>query len=176
MSVEDLKGVGKQTWEKLKSAGITSIEALAVLGSKELSSLTGLEEAKALNLIQQARSHLGIKIETADQILERRLTILRITTGSRNLDEILGGGVETQAITELVGPYGSGKSQLCHQLAVNVQLPLGQGGLAQPDKPKPAALFIDTEGTFRPERVKQMAEAKGLDPSSPTGWSYAYIE
>ncbi|MEM4662153.1 MAG: DNA repair and recombination protein RadA, partial [Desulfurococcaceae archaeon] len=81
-------------------------------------------------------------------------------TGSRALDELLGGGIETKTITEFYGEYGSGKTQLCHQLSVNVQLPYEKGGLSG------RAVYIDTEGTFRWERVEAMARAVGLDPDA----------
>ena len=87
-----------------------------------------------------------------------RQNVLRLTTGSKATDELLGGGLETQAITEFYGEYGSGKSQLCHQLCVNVQLPPERGGLGG------GALYIDTENTFRTERIVQMAQHLGLDP------------
>jgi DNA repair protein RadA len=70
---------------------------------------------------------------------------------------LLGGGVETQAITECFGEFGSGKSQIAMQLAVNVQLPPEKGGLGK------NPLYIDSEHTFRPERVIQMAKKVGLD-------------
>jgi DNA repair protein RadA len=82
----------------------------------------------------------------------------RVTTGSKSLDELLGGGVETRTITEFFGEYGTGKTQLCHQLSVNVQLPEDKGGL------EAKAAYIDTEGTFRWERIEQMARGVGLDP------------
>jgi DNA repair protein RadA len=103
---------------------------------------------------------LEIGYETADQILDRRAKVNRLSTGSKELDTLLGGGVESQAITEAYGRFSSGKSQLAFQLAVNVQLEEGKGGLAG------ACLFIDTESTFRPERIKQIAEERGLDASS----------
>ncbi|MHC1586087.1 MAG: DNA repair and recombination protein RadA [Candidatus Hecatellaceae archaeon] len=172
LSVEDLRGVGYQTRDKLKAAGITSLEALAVLSARELSTMTGIDEKKALELVDQARRLLGLAIQTASQILERRKNILRITTGSKALDGILGGGIETQAVTEFCGAFGSGKSQLCHQLCVNLQLPAEEGGTRRQDQPPPAALFIDTESTFRPERLAQMAEAKGLNPKDVLGHTY----
>lgn len=88
--------------------------------------------------------------------------MLRLATGSKALDELLGGGLETQTITEFYGEYGSGKSQMCHQLCVNVQLPPGQGGL------NGGVLYVDTENTFRTERIVQMAKNLGLDPESVT--------
>ena len=81
-----------------------------------------------------------------------------VSTGVRALDSLLGGGVATGSITEFIGEFGAGKTQVCHQLAVMVQLPRGEGGLGA------RALYIDTEGTFRPERIVQIARHKGLDP------------
>jgi DNA repair protein RadA len=91
-------------------------------------------------------------------MLKKRELVKRIVTGSTALNDLLGGGVETQAITEFYGEFGSGKTQIGHQLAVNVQLPEDKGGLGK------EVIFIDTENTFRPERIIQMAEAHELDP------------
>jgi len=85
---------------------------------------------------------------------------LRCTTGSKALDKLLAGGIETQAMTELVGEYGTGKTQICFTLCVNAQLPVDQGGL------NGNVLYIDAEGTFRPERVYQIAAARGVDPAT----------
>jgi len=117
-----------------------------------------MSEKTAQKIIITARSTLHIGFKTADKIYEQRLKIHRITTNSKNLDTLLGGGVETQTITEVFGEFGTGKTQIAHQLSVNVQLPKDQGGL------NGKALFIDCEGTFRPERIISMATAKGLDP------------
>ena len=89
--------------------------------------------------------------------MERRKHIGRVLTGSSAFDKVIGGGIETQAITEVYGEFGSGKSQLAHQLCVNVQLPPEKGGLGA------KAIYIDTENTFRPERIEQIAKAAGLD-------------
>jgi len=94
----------------------------------------------------------------SDELITKRQNILKLTTGSKKLDALLGGGIETQAITEFYGEYGSGKSQIAHQLCVNVQLPVEEGGLDG------GALYIDTENTFRVERITQMARHMGLDP------------
>nr|5QUL_A Chain A, RadA [Pyrococcus furiosus]5QUL_B Chain B, RadA [Pyrococcus furiosus] len=85
-------------------------------------------------------------------------TIGRISTGSKSLDKLLGGGIETQAITEVFGEFGSGKTQLAHTLAVMVQLPPEEGGL------NGSVMWIDTENTFRPERIREIAQNRGLDP------------
>ncbi|RLI98429.1 MAG: DNA repair and recombination protein RadA [Candidatus Aenigmatarchaeota archaeon] len=153
-----LAGVGEKTAEKLREAGYTDLMAIAASSAGELVAAVGVGEETANKIIASARSNLEMGFERASSVLEKRNTIGKITTGSKTLDELLGGGIETQSITEAHGAFGSGKSQLAHQLAVTVQLPKDKGGMGS------KALFIDSEGTFRPERVKQMAESLGLDP------------
>lgn len=149
--LEDLPGVGPATAEKLREAGFTTIEAVAVASPRELVAAAEVGEATAAKIIAAAREAADIGgFETGDQVLERRKLVGKITTGSRNFDELLGGGMETQAIVELYGEFGSGKTQVAHQLAVNVQLPPELGGL------NGSAIIIDTENTFRPERISQM--------------------
>lgn len=149
--MEDLPGVGPATAEKLREAGFTTIEAVAVASPGELVAAAEVGEATAAKIIAAAREAADIGgFETGDQVLERRKLVGKITTGSRNFDELLGGGMETQAIVELYGEFGSGKTQVAHQLAVNVQLPPELGGL------NGSAIIIDTENTFRPERISQM--------------------
>ena len=94
---------------------------------------------------------------TANQVLQQRGEIIRLTTGASSLDEILGGGLETGSITEIYGEYRCGKTQLCHTLCVTCQLPLNMGG------GEGKALFIDTEGTFRPDRLVAIANRFGLN-------------
>ncbi|HIP25864.1 MAG TPA: DNA repair and recombination protein RadA [Archaeoglobus profundus] len=159
VDLEDLPGVGPAIAEKLREAGFTTLEAIAVASPQELSAVAEIGESKAAQIIAAARKLANMGgFETGDKVLERRKNIGKITTGSKALDSLLGGGIETQAITELFGEFGSGKTQICHQLAVNVQLPKEKGGL------EGSVIVIDTENTFRPERIAQMAEAKGLDP------------
>ncbi len=113
----------------------------------------------AQKIILAAREAVDIGgFETGDVILERRKSVAKLTTGSKALDSLLGGGAETQAITEVFGEFGSGKTQLAHQLAVNVGRAEEDGGLDG------EAVWIDTESTFRPERIVQMSAAHGLDP------------
>lgn len=159
-SVEDLPGVGKDLAEKLREAGFRTVESLAIASVGEVVEAVEIGESLAKKLVDAARNmaEMGIFV-TGDKIMEERAKIGRITTGSEKLDELLGGGIETQAVTEAFGEFGTGKSQLAHQLAVNVQLPLEQKGL------NGKAIFIDAEGTFRPERIKDMAVAAGLDPA-----------
>ena len=155
--VEDLPGVGPATAEKLKAMGFSTIESLAIATIRELVA-TGIGEKQAAKIINEARDSITLTFLRADELLKMRENVARLTTGSKVLDELLGGGLETQTITEFYGEYGSGKSQICHQLCVNVQLPVDRGGL------EASALYIDTENTLRPERIVQMATHLGLDP------------
>ncbi len=158
-TLEDLPGVGAATAEKLRKAGYDALEKIAVSSPHELEEVADIGVDTAKKTIAAAKDALEMAYETADRILERRKAIGRITTGSKALDDLLGGGVETQSITEAFGKFSSGKTQVGFQLAVNVQLPPEKGGLGS------SCLFIDSEATFRPERVKQLAEALKLDSS-----------
>ncbi|AMQ18706.1 DNA repair and recombination protein RadA [Thermococcus peptonophilus] len=158
-TLEDLPGVGPATAEKLREAGYDTIEAIAVASPLELKEIAGISEGAALKIIQAAREAANIgTFMRADEYMKRRTTIGKISTGSKALDKLLGGGIETQAITEVFGEFGSGKTQLAHTLAVMVQKPPEEGGLGG------SVIWIDTENTFRPERIKQIAENRGLDP------------
>jgi len=164
LSVGELEGVGQALERRLREAGICSLLDLAAAIPSEVAEAIGGSEKTACELVLMAQDRLrgcGLlekEFMQASEAYERRKRLLRCTTGSRSLDELLGGGVETQAITELYGEYGSGKTQLCHTLCVTCQLPPEKGGLGG------GALYIDTESTFRPERLYQIAEARGLDP------------
>ncbi|MCL2135576.1 MAG: DNA repair and recombination protein RadA [Candidatus Bathyarchaeota archaeon] len=155
--IEDIPGVGPATAQKLRELGYRTIESLAMAAIRELEP-AGISEKKAQQVIQAARSSVGVSFIRADQLLKQRQNVARLTTGCKSIDELIDGGLETQTITEFYGEYGSGKSQVCHQLCVNVQLPLEQGGL------NGGVLYIDTENTFRLERIVQMATHLGLNP------------
>lgn len=155
--LEDLPGIGPATSQKLQELGFHTVESLAMAAARELEP-AGIGEKKALVIIRAARSSISVSFVRADELLKVRQNVLRLTSGSKPLNRLLGGGLETQTITEVYGEYGSGKSQLCHQLCVNVQLPPEQGGL------NGASLYIDTENTFRTERIVQMARHLELDP------------
>lgn len=155
--LEDLPGIGPATAQKLHELGFHTVESLGTAAARELQS-AGIGEKKALEVIRIARSSLTVSFIRADELLKMRQNVLRLTTGSKTMNELIGGGIETQTITEFYGEYGSGKSQMCHQLCVNVQLPTEKGGL------NTGALYIDTENTFRTERIVQMAQHLGLVP------------
>ena len=156
-TLKDLPGVGDATIKKLKDAGIVSIRTLAMYPLQKLMDEAGIGEKTAEKIIKVAQDIEKMGFKSADLIWEKRRALNKLTTGSPNLDELLIGGIEPGAVTELFGEYRTGKTQLTHQLCVNVQLSYEQGGL------EGAALYIDSEGTFRPERIIQMALAKDLD-------------
>ncbi len=158
VTIQDLPGVGPATAEKLKEFGYDSVLSLAVASPAELAEAAGFTEAAARKVIQGARKSMNMGFESGDELLEKRKNILRINTNSKALNTIFGGGVESGAITECYGEFGSGKSSLAHQLAINVQLTKEQGGA------EGMAVWLDSESTFRPERIKQIAEQNGVDP------------
>jgi len=156
--VKDLPGVGPAAAEKLFSAGYKSMESIAVASPMELKEAAGLGDGTAEKAITAARDALEMGYESAKVIAERRKTVGKLTTGSNEVDTMIGGGIETQSITEVYGKFASSKTQWCFETAVTVQLPKEQGGLGG------NCLYIDSENSFRPERVIAIAEAKGLDP------------
>lgn len=119
-----------------------------------------MSEAKVEKIHAECSKYVPTGFVTATQIHEERQEVIHLTTGAKELDKILNGGIETGAITEIFGEFRSGKTQMCHTLAVTCQLPLNQGG------GEGKCLWIDTEGTFRPDRITAAAERFGLDPTA----------
>ena len=156
--VEDLPGVGPSTSEKLKELGFHTVESLATATVRELVP-AGIGEKQAARIIAEARDSISLSFIRADELMKMKANVRRLTTGSKAFDGLIGGGLETQTITEVYGEYGVGKSILCHQLAINVQLPIDKGGLDG------GALYLDTEQTFRPEWIVRMAKTAGLEPT-----------
>ncbi len=157
-SVQDLPGVGPASIEKLAAAGFHDLMSIAVATPGEIVGATEMSEPTAKKIIAIARANLEMEFTSGEEILKKREQLLKITSGSAELDKLMGGGFETSAITEAYGQYGSGKSQIAHALSVRVQLPREKGGAGG------TAVYIDTEGTFRPERVVQIAKGLGMDP------------
>jgi|SRR3989338_45648 len=159
--ISDLPGIGPGTVQKLEDAGIYDLMGVAVMGPKELAEMAGMGEAVARKAIQAARKMMSLGFQDGMEFSEKRKEVLNITTGSKNLDNLLGGkGIETKAMTEVYGAFGSGKSQLGFTLAVRTQLPVDMGGA------NGKSVFVDTEGTFRPERIRQIAAGIGLNPEN----------
>jgi len=166
LDIQDIPGIGPTTAKKLRDAGVLTVMDLAVTSSEELSvEINSSKESAAAFIIAAQQllrdsNLLDKEFVTADVALEKRKSLLRCITGSNALDKLLLGGIETQAITEFYGEFGSGKSQVCHTLCVTASQPVENGGFGS------GSIYIDTEGTFRPERVDQIAVARGLDPTS----------
>jgi len=155
----DLPGIGPGIATKLEAAGVFDLMGLAVMSPSSLADMAGVGEGVARKAIQAARGMMNLGFVDGMEFAKRREDVGFITTGSKNLNNLLGGkGVETKSMTEAYGAFGSGKTQLALTLAVNVQLPKEQGGL------NGKAVYIDTEGTFRPARIRQIAEGIGANP------------
>src|SRR3989344_2789095 len=154
VTIYDLPGVGAATAEKLMAVGYTDLMSIAVASPAELIEATGMGDAVAKKLIAIARSNLEMGFESGDDLLKRREKVQKLKTGSNALDSLLGGGFETGAIVECFGEFGSGKTQIGHTLAVR----------AQTIEPNAVTVYIDTENTFRPERIIQLAKGANLEP------------
>ena len=154
IDILDLPGVGAATAEKLKSFGFTTLMSIAVASPGQLMEVSGLTESAARKTIHFARNAMDMGFESGSDLLARRATVQKINVGSNSFNELMGGGFESGVITECFGEYGSGKTQIAHLLAVNVQKQI----------PNAEAVYIDTENTFRPERIIQLAEGAGLNP------------
>ena len=164
LRLDTLPGVGPVTTKKLSDAGIHNIMDLIVRGPVELSEITGMDKDTSANIVEKARQALvegGLLAKdfvSATEIYKRRQEIGKITTGTECLDLLLDGGLETQGLTEVYGEFGSGKTQFCHTMCVTVQKSKEEGGL------NGTVLYIDTENTFRPERIVSIAKSHGMDP------------
>ncbi|MBW2988943.1 DNA repair and recombination protein RadA [Candidatus Woesearchaeota archaeon] len=153
-TLSDLPGVGPATVEKLKTVGYNDLMAVAVATPGELIEVTGMAQSAAKKVIAAARASLDMGFESGMDILEKRSTTIKISTGSKSFDSLIGGGFESRGITEVFSAYGGGKTQLAHILSVN----------CLKDIPGSYVVFIDTESTFRPERIVQIAKGVGMDP------------
>ncbi len=156
--ITELPGVGAATAEKLIAVGYNDLMSIAVTTPAEIIDSTGMTDALAKKIIAVARSNLEMGFETGEEILKKREKVNKITTGCKSFDTLLGGGFETGCIVECFGEFGSGKTQLSHALAINTQM-------LKNEKNPVTVVYIDTENTFRPERIKQLAEGAGLDPN-----------
>src|SRR6056297_1927328 len=149
--LEDLPGVGPATADKLVENGFESYQSIAVASPGEMSNTADIGESSAADIINAARDAADVGgFETGATVLERRQEIGKLSWQIDEVDDLLGGGIETQSITEVYGEFGSGKSQVTHQMAVNVQLSPEHGGLDG------GCIFVDSEDTFRPERIEDM--------------------
>ena len=159
LTIQDLPGVGAATAEKLEAAGFRDIMSIAVATLGELVEAAGVSEPVARKMINTARDSMKMGFESGIEVMKKRQLVQKISTGSVAFDALMNGGFETGAITECFGEFGSGKTQVGHLLAVNTLK----------EDPEAYAVYIDTENTFRPERIKQMAEGAKHDPENILG-------
>jgi DNA repair protein RadA len=156
MSLEDVKGLGETKIKLLKEAGINTLEKLSITSHVKISNILKCSSKVAKKLIDQAKELTENKIilSTAKEILEeRKKTVQRIPTGSTSLDSIIGGGIETNAITGLTGEFGSGKTQICYSLVCNTKKYLNR-----------KSAWIETEPqTYRSERILEIAKNRGIE-------------
>lgn len=150
-------GITAADVKKLMEGGFATVESVAYATKKMLIAVKGISEAKADKIMQAAAQQVPMGFCSALQLHEQRRDLVYLTCGSTELDKLLGGGIETGSVTELFGEFRTGKTQLCHTLAVTCQLDVTQGGASG------RCLWIDTEGTFRPERIEPIAARFGLD-------------
>lgn len=152
------QGINQNDINKLLDAGFNTVEAVTYSTKKTLVAIKGLSEIKVDKIIEACSKICHLGFEPSNIFLEKRMNLTYLTTGSKELDRLLGGGIESGSITEMFGEFRTGKTQICHTLCVTCQLPKENGGGAG------KALYIDTEGTFRPEKLKNIAERFGLNP------------
>ena len=163
LELDTLDEIGPATKIHLIDAGIDSLKDLIIRGPHDVAEVTGMTMEKSTDLCNKAR----IKLEEveiiertfipATELYNKRKNIERISTGSQCFDELLGGGFEVNAITEIYGEFGSGKTQICHTSAVMVQQKITDGGL------EGGVIYVDTENTFRPERIVSISKARNID-------------
>lgn len=163
-SLELLRDISDDIINLLKESGFLSIKDLVIEGPYEISARVGIGIDDSILVYNQSISfleELGImekRFIPATTLYHKRKKIGRVSTGSKNFDKLLGGGIETNAITEVYGEFGTGKTQLCHTACIMVQQDYSEGGL------NGGALYIDTENTFRPERIEVIARSRNLKP------------
>lgn len=152
-------GLSATDVKKLREAGKVTVGSILMSSKKELCAIKGLSEAKVEKIYEAANKAQSGGWVTGTEVAQKRSQVFRVATGSTALNDILGGGIESGSITEISGEFRCGKTQLCHQLCVMAQLPKEQfsGGNGK-------VAYLDTEGTFRPDRVKDIAVRYGLDP------------
>jgi DNA repair protein RAD51 len=153
------QGISAGDIKKLQEGGFNTVESIAFTTKKILTNVKGISEAKAEKIMAASMLLVPMGFTSANEYDQIRKEMVFLTTGSSELDKLLGGGVETGSCTEIFGEFRTGKTQLCHTLAVTCQLPIENGG------GQGKCLWIDTEGTFRTERITPIAERFGLDPN-----------
>ncbi|MCK4845384.1 MAG: DNA repair and recombination protein RadA [Candidatus Heimdallarchaeota archaeon] len=155
LAATSISGIGPAVAEKLMSAGYITILAIAHASPLELVENCEIGEQTAKRIISAARLQVGIGFQSAKEILKEREKLIKISTSSKALDTLLDGGVESNSLTEISGEFRTGKTQICFQLCVMTAMDKKYGGLES------GVIYVDTEGTFRPERIVQMCNRFG---------------
>ncbi|KAI9138068.1 RecA-like protein DMC1 [Paraphysoderma sedebokerense] len=172
LDIDELQkqGINASDIQKLKGAGICTVKGVQMMTKRNMNKVKGLSETKVDKIKEAANKLLAASFLTAAEISQQRQSILRISTGSKEFDKLLGGGIQSMSITEAFGEFRTGKTQLAHTLAVTCQLPVEMGGACgkhsrffRPKHANSKAAIIDTEGTFRPDRLVDIANRFGID-------------
>lgn len=153
-------GIASADIKKLKAANYYTLSSIVMSTTSALSTVKGLSEARIEKIQEVIRGLNLYSFVSARTFHEQRKAIFHITTGSQTFDELLGGGIESSSITEIFGEFRTGKTQICHTLCVTAQLPRSQGG------GNGKVIYIDTEGTFRPARIIDIATRFNVDPDT----------
>ncbi|QRW24868.1 meiotic recombination protein DMC1, related protein [Rhizoctonia solani] len=151
-------GINAQDITKLKKEGICTVSAVRMTSRRNMLKIKGMSEAKVEKIKEAAQKMLGSSFQTGMQVSDKRKRVLQISSGSKSVDGMLGGGFMSQSISEVYGEFRTGKTQLAHTLSVMAQLPPEMGGASG------KVTYIDTEGTFRPDRIRAIADRFGVDP------------
>ncbi|KAL8847042.1 MAG: hypothetical protein Q9221_007902 [Calogaya cf. arnoldii] len=154
--LEGVAGLSARDIKLVVDGGFNTVESVAYTPRRVLEQIKGISEQKATKILAEASKLVPMGFTTATEMHQRRSELISITTGSKQLDTLLAGGIETGSVTEIFGEFRTGKSQICHTLAVTCQLPFDMGG------GEGKCLYIDTEGTFRPVRLLAVANRYGL--------------
>ncbi|XP_073246733.1 meiotic recombination protein DMC1/LIM15 homolog [Porites lutea] len=153
-------GINVADIKKLKSAGICTIRGVQMTTRRKMCQIKGISEAKMEKIKEAAAKLANAGFVTALIYSDMRKMVFRISTGSSELDKLLGGGIESMSITEVFGEFRTGKTQLSHTLCVTAQLPGANGYTGG------KVIFIDTENTFRPDRLREIADRFNLDQNA----------
>ncbi len=156
ISLDEMKAIKPRQIKILQENGISSVAALAMSNPTEIAEIDGMSEKSAKALVWDARHEMGMG--EFRSVSEMEINTKYITTGSKNFDGIMGGGIPTGYITEVFGAFKSGKTNLSHTLCVTTQLPSSHGGLGG------SVLFIDTENTFSKAKIERIARRFRIDP------------
>ncbi len=154
--LDQVKGINSRQIKLLQENGISTAEALAMSPHSTVATIDGLGDKTAKKLIWNARNALGMTDFTPAAKIDDNVEYF--TTGSAELNRILGGGFQTGKLTEVYGPFKSGKTALAHTISVTVQLPEKKGGI------NGAVAYVDTENTFSKEKIKRIAKRFELNP------------